>query len=123
MQNIYKQIESGFEKLTAVATTILGSSITFIAMLCLVIFFLTNQLLHQEDAQHFIRDFIHSVTFLSLFVIQKEFNRFSGALYLKINELLASHKPANNALINVELKTEHEITKLAKEYTILAEKE
>jgi low affinity Fe/Cu permease len=122
MQNIYKRIESGFEKLTAIATTILGSSITFIMVLLLVIFFLSNQLFHFEGMQHFIRDFIHSITFLSLFVIQKEFNRFSGALYLKINELIVSHKPANNAVLNVELKTEHEITELAKEYTVLARK-
>jgi len=33
-----------------------------------------------------------------------------------VNELLASHEPAKNALINVEAKAEHEITELAKEY-------
>jgi low affinity Fe/Cu permease len=40
---------------------------------------------------------------------------------LKVNELIASHKPANNAVINADLKTEHEIAKLSKAYTELAE--
>jgi len=33
-----------------------------------------------------------------------------------VNELLASHESAKNAVINVEAKTEYEITELAKEY-------
>jgi len=42
-------------------------------------------------------------------------------LQLKVNELLASHEPASNAVINLERKTEHEISELTKEYTDLAE--
>jgi low affinity Fe/Cu permease len=38
-----------------------------------------------------------------------------------VNELVASHAPANNALVNVESKTEHEVIELAKEYEELAE--
>jgi low affinity Fe/Cu permease len=61
------------------------------------------------------------MTFLALFIIQKSFNRFSGSLHLKVNELVASHEPANNSLVNVESKTEHEVLELAKEYEELAE--
>jgi low affinity Fe/Cu permease len=61
------------------------------------------------------------VAFLSLFIIQKSFNRFSASLHLKVNELLASQEPAKNAVINAEDKTEHELTELSKEYTELAE--
>jgi low affinity Fe/Cu permease len=39
-----------------------------------------------------------------------------------VNELLASHEPAKNAVINVEAKTEHEILELSKEYSEIAEK-
>jgi low affinity Fe/Cu permease len=64
---------------------------------------------------------IHGITFLSLFVIQKEFSRFSGSLHLKVNELMVSTKTANKAVINVESKSEKEIHDLQKEYTELAD--
>src|ERR1035437_4869797 len=54
-------------------------------------------------------------------VIQKSFNRFSASLHLKVNELVASHQPASNAVMNAEGKTEQEITDLSKEYAALAE--
>jgi low affinity Fe/Cu permease len=66
-------------------------------------------------------DLILGVTFLSLFIIQKSFNRFSASLHLKVNELVASHEQANNSVINLEQKTEAEIKELTKEYTELAE--
>ena len=120
MKQLYRDIESLFEKVTAAATIILGSSFGFIIALILVMYWLGNTI-YTEGSQHIIRDFIHCFTFLSLFIIQKEFNRFSAALHLKVNELLASNASANNAVINVEVKTEHEITERAKEYTALAE--
>lgn len=122
MKNLYRYTETIFEKLTAGATAILGSSFTFILALGMIIFFLSNRAFHMHDVQEFIRDVIHSLTFLSLFVIQKEFNRFSAALHLKVNELVSSHKSANNAVINIEEKTEQEITELAKEHKERAEK-
>jgi low affinity Fe/Cu permease len=122
MLNKYHHVEKIFEKVTTTATVILGSSITFIVALVMVVFFLSGEAFYTQDIQHIIRDLIHSITFLSLFIIQKEFNRFSGALHLKVNELVHSHKTANNSVINAELKTEHEITELAKEYSEIAEK-
>ena len=122
MLNKYHHVEKIFEKVTTAITTILGSSITFMVALIMVIFFLSDKAFYTQDTQHIIRDLIHSITFLSLFVIQKEFNRFSGALHLKVNELVLSHKTANNAVINAELKTEHEIMELVKEYSEIAEK-
>ena len=122
MKNLYRQTETIFEKVTALLTAILGSSFTFILALCMVIYFVTNKEFYHQETQHIIRDIIHAVTFLSLFVIQKEFNRFSAALHVKVNELVASHKPANNAVIDIEQKTEHEIIELSKEYSELAEK-
>ncbi len=55
-------------------------------------------------------------------MIQKEFNRFSAALHLKVNELVSSHKPANNAVINIEDKTEQQIIEVAKEYKVRNDK-
>ena len=64
---------------------------------------------------------ILAVAFLSVFFIQKSFNRFSASLHLKVNELVASHDTASNKVLNAEEKTEFEITELAKEYTELVE--
>jgi low affinity Fe/Cu permease len=121
MKNVYHHTEATFEKVTAFATRLLGSSIPFILALGMVVFWLGSPSFYTQDIQHIIRDIIHAITFLSLFIIQKEFARFSGALHLKVNELIISHKPANNAVITAELKTEHEIAELSKEYTELAE--
>jgi low affinity Fe/Cu permease len=122
MKNLYHHAETVFEKVTGIATKILGSSITFTLAFSMVLFWYLSPSFYEQDIQHIIRDLIHGLTFLSLFIIQKEFNKFSGSLHVKINELIVSHKPANNAVINVELKTEHEIVELAKEYTEIAVK-
>ena len=104
MKNIYRHTERGFEKLTSVAIAILGNSITFILALCTVIFFLSNEMFYTQDIHYSIGDVILGVTFLSLFIIQKSFNRFSASLHIKVNELVASHEPASNAVIMWEKK-------------------
>jgi low affinity Fe/Cu permease len=103
------------------ATAILGNSFTFIIALCTVVFWLTNKRFYTEDIHYSIGDVILGITFLSLFIIQKSFNRFSASLHLKVNELVSSHEPASNTVINTEEKTEHELTALSKEYAELAE--
>jgi low affinity Fe/Cu permease len=121
MKSIYRSTENGFEKLVSIAIAILGNSITFIVALCVVIFWLTNKQFYRQDIHASIADVLLGIAFLSLFIIQKSFNRFSASLHLKLNELLASHEPASNAVINLEKKTEHELTELSKEYAELAE--
>jgi low affinity Fe/Cu permease len=122
-KNIYFHVESVFEKLTSIATTILGNAITFILALSAVIFWLTEKEFYKQDLHACIGDIILSITFLSLFIIQKSFNRFSGSLHLKVNELVASHESASNAVIGAERKTENEIIELTKEHDELIERE
>ena len=74
-----------------------------------------------QNIHAIIGDIILGVAFLSLFIIQKSFNRFSASLHLKVNELVASNKSASNTVINAEEKTELEITELSKEYATLVE--
>lgn len=121
MKTIYRHTENGFEKLASFAIAILGNSITFIFALCLVIFWLSNKRFYTQDIHACIGDVILGIAFLSLFIIQKSFNRFSASMHLKINELVASQETASNLVLNVERKTEHEITELTKEYAELAE--
>ena len=121
MKNIYRHIERGFERLTSIAIALLGNSITFIIALGTVIYWLLNKQFYTQDIHSIIGDVILGVAFLSLFIIQKSFNRFSASLHLKLNELVASNETANNAVINAEGKTELEITRLSIDYAILAE--
>jgi len=122
MKNIYRNTEKGFEKLVSVAIAILGNSITFIIAFCVVLFWFATPQFYTQNIHAMIGDIILGVAFLSLFIIQKSFNRFSASLHLKVNELVASHEPASNAVINAEEKTEQEISQLTKEYTELAER-
>jgi len=116
MKNIYRHTEIAFEKLASVAIFMLGNPISFIIACCTVIFWLSNKRFYAQDIHACIGDVILGIAFLCLFIIQKSFNRFSASIHLKVNELLASHESAKNAVINVEAKTEYEITELAKEY-------
>lgn len=122
MTKIYSQLEQLFEKLASTVTSILGNPITFIVALFFVLWWWINNLFTTRDVHQIIGDFIFGVTFLSLFIIQKSFNRFSASLHLKVNELVSSHETASNAVLNADVKTEREITELSKEYSELAEK-
>jgi len=121
MHKIHRRLETIFEKITSYVTIILGNSITFVLALVMVVFWFSNRDFATQELNETIRDLIHGVTFLSLFVIQKEFSRFSGSLHVKVNELVSSSEIANNAVMNVENKTELEIHELQKEYTDLVE--
>ena len=121
MKNIYRHTERGFEKLVSVAIAILGNSITFIISLCIVIFWFAGSQFYEQSIHAIIGDIILGIAFLSLFIIQKSFNRFSASLHLKINELVASHESACNSVMNAEDKTDDEIIELSKEYAELAE--
>jgi low affinity Fe/Cu permease len=121
MKRIYRHTERWFEKLTSAANSILGNSITFLFAFGLVIFWLSNRRFYVQDIHDSIHDVILGVSFLTLFIIQRSFNHFSGSLHIKVNELVASHEPASNMVMNVEEKTELEITELTKEYSELAE--
>jgi len=101
------------------AIYILGNSITFILALVLVIIWLGSRQFFTQSFHESVRDVIHGITFLSLFIIQKAFNRFAGSLHLKVNELVASHEPARNSVINSEEKTELEILELSREFAEL----
>lgn len=116
MNPVYLKIELIFEKLTSIATRILGNSISFIIAFIMVIFWWSTNLFTSKDSHQNIGDIIFGITFLSLFIIQKSFNRYSALVHLKMNELISSHATANNAVMDTAQKTEQEIRELSKEY-------
>ncbi len=116
MKEFYFTVERNFEKLVSLATRVLGNSITFILALALVMYWWVTTLFSSSNMHQNIGDFIFGTTFLSLFIIQKSFNRYSALIHLKVNELISSHETANNAVMDTNQKTEKEIMELTKEY-------
>jgi low affinity Fe/Cu permease len=116
MYQVYLNIERRFEILTLYVTKVLGNSITFILVFCLVIYWWASNLFTSKDVHQNIGDIIFGTTFLSLFVIQKSFNRYSASIHLKMNELISSNKQANNSVMDIYKKTEQEIRDLSMEY-------
>ncbi|GAA4160571.1 hypothetical protein GCM10022217_24840 [Chryseobacterium ginsenosidimutans] len=56
------------------------------------------------------------ITFLMVFLIQKAQNKDSKAIQIKLNELIAAHKHANNRIVDIEDLTEDELDELHKLY-------
>ncbi len=69
---------------------------------------------YKQNIDDVIRYIIHGVAFISLFIIQKLFNRFSAILHLKVNELVSSQESANNSVMNLGVKTEQELSEMSK---------
>lgn len=116
MKKAYFNIERYFEILVSIVTKILGNSITFILAFIMVLFWWITNLPTSKDPHQNIGDIIFGITFLSLFIIQKSFNRYSALIHLKMNELISSHESANNSVMDTGKKTEKEIVELYKEY-------
>jgi low affinity Fe/Cu permease len=116
MKNKSLQIELLFERLTLVVTKVLGSYFAFVLALTLVLFWWSTNLFTSNNWHQNIGDIIFGFTFLSLFIIQKSFNRYSALIHLKMNELISSHERAKNAVMNTGNKTEKEIRELSEEY-------
>jgi len=116
MKKAYLNIEQKFETLTRLATKMLGNSIVFMVAFCMVIYWWGANLFTSNDLHQNIGDIIFGFTFLSLFIIQKSFNKYSALVHLKMNELISSNELADNSVMNTHQKTEKEIRELSKEY-------
>ena len=82
-----------------------------------VAFGMTGPVFHySEDWQLVINTGTTIVTFVMVFLIQQSQNKDSVALHLKLNELLASHRSADNHLIGIEDASEEELRRLAAAY-------
>ena len=120
MSSFYRILEKRFEKFAEGALRVYGNSVTFIVAIIIVMIYLANKKFYKQDFHDCVRDFILCITFLSFFIIQKAFNKYSTVIHLKMNELVASHENASNRMVNIEEKTELELQELARHYSELA---
>ena len=111
------------ERFAIGVTTWTGSSIAFsLATLLTVLWLGSSPLFHYSDTWQLVMNTISSiVTFLMVFLIQRSQNKDTMAMQLKLNELLAAERGADNRLINVEDLSEEQVRALHARYQRLLE--
>ena len=115
-------IARAFDTFASAVTRWAGSPVAFgLAVISIVVWAVTGPVFHySEDWQLVINTGTTIVTFVMVFLIQQSQNKDSVALHLKLNELLASHRQADNHLIGIEDASEDELRRLAAAYLKVA---
>lgn len=110
-----------FERLSQRIAQWTGSTPAFLIALTVILAWgLTGPFFHYSETwQLFINTGTTIVTFLMVFLIQRQQNKDSMVLQLKLNELIASHEEASNRLVNAEDLSEEELLVLHRYYTQL----
>jgi low affinity Fe/Cu permease len=89
----------------------------FAAVVLLVLWAVTGPYFHFSDTwQLIINTGTTIITFLVVFLIQNTQNRDAKALHLKLDELIRSHHPANDDLIDIQKLSDEELDELEKRY-------
>lgn len=117
-------IYHAFESLAKIATIWMGSTISFVLAVTLIIGWLLAGFYFNFSDSHslFINTVTTIITFLMVFLIQRAHNKDSLALHLKLNELIAAQTGASNRILNIENLSEKEVYDLQKRYQLLANK-
>ncbi|KWF65623.1 hypothetical protein WT72_12895 [Burkholderia pseudomultivorans] len=117
-------VTRAFERFASGVTVWAGSPIAFgSAVAVTVAWLVSGPLFHYSDAwQLVINTGTTIVTFLMVFLLQRNQNRDSVALHLKLDELVAATRSASDRLIGIEDASEEELTRLAHAYQKLAKR-
>src|SRR5438093_12244560 len=112
------RINQWLERVSERATKHAGSSWAFTAAVVVVLLWLaTGPIFKFSDTwQLVINTGTTIITFLMVFLLQRNQNKDSLALQLKLNELIASLQGASNRLIDVEELSEKDLETLKKHY-------
>jgi len=112
-----------FDRFASTVTRWTGSPVVFCSAFAVVILWgVLGPVFHYSNGwQLVINTGTTIVTFLMVFLIQQSQNKDSIAVHLKLNELIASHRSADNQLIGIEDAPEQSLRKLAAYYAELAD--
>jgi low affinity Fe/Cu permease len=107
-----------FSRMASRTAQIVGHPYMFLAaVVVLVLWAVSGPYFHFSDTwQLIINTGTTIVTFLVVFLIQNTQNRDAKALHLKLDELIRSHSPASNDLIDIEKLSDEELDELEKRY-------
>jgi low affinity Fe/Cu permease len=111
-----------FGRAAKAVARVTGRPITFgIAFLVILAWGATGPIFDYSDTwQLIINTSTTIITFLMVFLIQATQNRDTGAIQLKLDELIRNSEGAHNALLDLEELTEVELERVRKRYSQLA---
>ena len=117
-------VTRAFERFASRVTTWAGSPVAFgSAVAITAIWLVSGPVFHYSDAwQLVINTGTTIITFLMVFLLQRNQNRDSVALHLKLDELLAVTRAASDRLIGIEDASEEELRALAQTYVEMAQR-
>jgi low affinity Fe/Cu permease len=112
-----------FSRFASSTAQVVGDPMVFFAaVVLLVIWAVSGPYFHYSDTwQLIINTSTTIVTFLVVFLIQNTQNRDAKALHLKLDELIRSHHPANDDLIDIQKLSDDELDALEKRYQKIRE--
>lgn len=112
-----------FSRLASRTAQLVGHPYMFLsAVLILVVWAISGPFFHFSDTwQLIINTGTTIITFLVVFLIQNTQNRDAKALHLKLDELIRSHQPARNDMIDIEKLSDEELDELEKRYAAICE--
>lgn len=107
-----------FSRFASRTAQLVGHPYMFLAaVLVIVVWALSGHIFHYSDTwQLIINTGTTIITFLVVFLIQNTQNRDAKAIHLKLDELIRSHHPASDDLIDVEKLSDEELDELEKQY-------
>ena len=106
-----------FSRFASSTAQLWGIHIFFAAVSVLLLWAVSGPFFHYSDTwQLIINTGTTIVTFLVVFLIQNTQNRDAKALHLKLDELIRSHHPANDDLIDIQKLSDEELDELEKRY-------
>ncbi|HET8890390.1 MAG TPA: low affinity iron permease family protein [Candidatus Angelobacter sp.] len=107
-----------FSRFASDTAQVVGHPYMFLfAVVVLVVWAVSGPFFHFSDTwQLIINTGTTIVTFLVVFLIQNTQNRDAKALHLKLDELIRSHHPANDDLIDIQKLSDEELDQLEIRY-------
>ncbi|HZU29965.1 MAG TPA: low affinity iron permease family protein [Candidatus Angelobacter sp.] len=112
-----------FSRFASSTAQIVGHpQVFFGAVIMLVVWAFSGPYFHYSDTwQLIINTSTTIVTFLVVFLIQNTQNRDAKALHLKLDELIRSHHPADDDLIDIQKLSDEELDALEERYQKIRE--
>jgi low affinity Fe/Cu permease len=107
-----------FRKFAQKASDLVGSFWSFVAAIVLIfIWASTGPIFQYSDTwQLVINTGTTIITFLMVFLIQNTQNRDARAIHLKLDELIRSSKQARNEMIDLEHRSDQELSELEQSF-------
>jgi low affinity Fe/Cu permease len=110
-----------FSRFASQTAQIVGHPYMFlVAVFVIGVWAFTGPYFHYSDTwQLIINTGTTIITFLVVFLIQNTQNRDAKALHLKLDELIRSHHPANDDLIDIQKLSDEELDSLETRYAAI----